>query len=589
LDHINALSPSAIRKQVDRLRRNPLFAGSDRLMAFLTFVVEETLQNSSASLKEAVIGSAIYEREPPYDPRIDSTVRVEARRLRRKLEEYYAGDGRLDSIRISLPTGGYVPTFKTNIAEDEQSRALVTNKGADGDNIFTEGPGAAIAIMPLRALSRDPDDEPFADGLTDELIFTLGRAQGLRITPRVIAFQYKERSYSLAALASELGVDVVIQGVVRREGDVIRVTVEASDLKGYIIWSDRFDALDQERLRLQERIATTILSRLRFDSSRMRAMQISPSAIAVDAHAKIYRARRLLDQQTPAALKEALDLFHQVSRSAPDYAPGHSGIADCHCDLFRLGLIDCSTALSMARPAVRRALEIDPRSIEAHTATATISAWIERDWAKAEADFTRASELGENARTARIHGIILTFLNRHEEAERLFREARAIEPFSVQQDIAEAMSHYQARRYSLLVDAKPEVKGQRPPAESLFYTALAHIFAGSQAGARALIAEIEHARTSQPDLTFAQAEIEAWLGEPERGRRQLADHGNEATCFGRATLAAALNDEQRCLDELEAAVDRREFSTVWLRTEARFDRLLGSQRFRRLLERLCAT
>lgn len=552
-------------------------------MKLLQFVVDEVLKGSGGVLKESVIGNAVYGRDPPYDPRIDSTVRVEARRLRRKLEEYYEGEGRLDPVRISLPTGGYVPVFAVNTAKGTAAARKDRRTAAQG--IFEEGRGAALAIMPFRALSRDPGDESFADGLTDELIFMMDRAQGLRIVSRTTTFQYKDKPYSIPALAAELGVDAVLQGTVRCEDGVIRVTTEASDPSGFVVWSDRFDAPDQDRMRLQERIAATVLSRLRFDSSRMRAMQASPGPVALEAHAKVYRARQLLDQQTPAALQEAMDIFLQVAESAPDYARGHSGIADCYCDLFRLGLIDHAAACA-AKPAVLRALEIDSHSVEARAALATISAWFDRDPVAAEADFQRALKLGENARAARLYGVFLTIFERYEEAERLFKTARAIEPFSVQQDIAEAVSHYQTRRFQYLIGAGVGAGSKPVSLEVSVYRSLAHVFAGDPGEARSFVADADHAGANYPDLAFARAEIEAWLGQPERGLRLLNADGVVATHFARATLAAALRDEDRSFHALEEAMSQRELSTVWLRTDVRFDRMRETPRFTALLGRL---
>src|SRR5262249_46928126 len=104
-------APAAVLAQLERLRRSPLFSGCNRLMEFLRFVVDETLAGRGKTLKESVIGHRVYRRDPLYDPRIDSTVRVEARRLRSKLQEFYAGDGRLDPVVITVPTGGYVAVF----------------------------------------------------------------------------------------------------------------------------------------------------------------------------------------------------------------------------------------------------------------------------------------------------------------------------------------------------------------------------------------------------------------------------------------------------------------------------------------------
>ena len=96
VDSKNGRGPTHVREQLDKLQRSATFAGSSRLLALLRFLIDETLDGRGSSIKEAVIGNAVYGREPPYDPRIDFTVRVEARRLRRKLNEYYESEGQHD-------------------------------------------------------------------------------------------------------------------------------------------------------------------------------------------------------------------------------------------------------------------------------------------------------------------------------------------------------------------------------------------------------------------------------------------------------------------------------------------------------------
>ena len=575
-------SPSAIREQLGRLERSAHFAASGKLMAFLRFIVEETLAGRSALLKESVVGIAVYGRQPAYDPRIDSTVRVEARRLRRKLADYYAEGHDKGGVRIDLPTGGYIPLFSGLDADDAAARSH-----ADGP-IFHAGPGAAVAILPFRALSADPADHTFAEGLTDEMMYALGQAPGVRITSRATAFQLRDSTQPLTQLAADLGVDTLMQGTVRREGDVMRITAEMSDPNGFVMWADRFDADCRDRIGLQERIAATMLSRLRLDSSRMRAMQISPGPTALAAFAKIYRGRQLLDQQTPSAIREAMNLFKEICGTAPDYARGHSGIADCTCDLFRLGLIDHDAALTSARTAANRALEIDPHSIEAHAAQATVAAWLEWDATKAEAGFQRALLLGENARAARLYGVLLTIQIRHEEAEQLFDDARAIEPLSVQQSIAEALTNYQSRRFSALT-ALPQAKQRtRTPVEVLVYTALAHVFGGDPAVAFAMVPEIERAAARTPSLMLVGAEIEAWCGHPQRAVSLLETNGGKGTWFARAMLAASAGVDALSLASLKQALDQRELSAIWLPNDARLDRLRDSEDFPRLLAQLRA-
>lgn len=198
----------------------------------------------------------------------------------------------------------------------------------------------------------------------------------------------------------------------------------------------------------------------------------------------------------------------------------------------------------------------------------------------------QALELADDARAARIYGLHLTQHRRDAEADGMFCAARSFDPSSVHQEIAETMSRYHARRHGALVAAW-RVEDWRPRSvEALFYLALALVFAGEPAEAQPFVAEIGREAGKRPDMMFARAELETWLGESQRARTLLDDGGSEATHFAYATLAAALGDERRCLDELDAAANRREYPTVWLRTDARFDRVRGASRFERLLERL---
>ncbi len=561
----------AIIEQIERLKRSQLFSGSEKLASFLSFVVDEAINGKSGPPKEAMIGNAIYGREPPYDPRFDSAVRVEARRLRRKLDEYYAGEGFGDPIRISMPTGGYAPIFTVN-----ETPSATAHTDMEVKNIFQKGPGAAVAVMPFRASSGEPDEERLAADLTEALVFLLAGEQGFRVISQRLALHHWRAGTPSDVLAAELGVVGVLQGTVRAGSDMIRVSIEHSNQNGFIAFSDRIDAPAKDREQAIEQIATTIVSRVRFDSSKIREMKLSPGPNAVDAHAKVYRARQLLDRQTPAAIQEALEFFTQVSRGAPDYARGYTGIADSQCDLYRLGVCDRLAAMQAAKWAALKALEIDPESAEAHAALATIHAWLDRDRSAAEDMFKKALSLGKHARTARIYGVFLTLVGRDAEAKTLFRQAREIEPLSVQQDIAEAMVHYQARRFDEMPGS--ERVAQLPP-EALCYTAFGRLFAGDWEGARVLIPAIERGGVKQPDLVFAVAEIEAWLGEPARALRIDDAERAEASFFGQATLWASLGDAARMIAALEKAVDRLELSTAWLRTDIRFDRFRQSPAF----------
>jgi len=575
------VSSWAVREQLERIERSAQFTGSDKLAALLRYLVEEVLAGRAAGLKEGPIGNAIYAREPAYDPRFDSTVRVEARRLRRKLAAYYAERMPQDRVRIDLPTGTYVPGFSWMPSETAKP-----GPAADGD-IFQSGTGAAVLILPLTPLSGAPEDIAFADELTDELIFALEKAEGYRVASRRITFQYRNTGASIASIAQELAADGVLHGTVRRAGGGLRVTVELADPSGFAVWSDRFDGrveAPEEVLALQERIAATILSRMRFDSSAMRSGAAGPKPHAIKASALVYRARQLLDLQTPQALRQALGMFSQVAETASDYARGYSGIADCHCDLFRLGLIDHATASREATAAMRKALAIDPKSVEAHTARATIAAWLDWDRAAAEQAFQAAMGLGENARCVRLYGAFLAFCGREEDAMRLFARARSIEPISTQQDCAEALCRFQTRRFD---EARALAAGGSVfPAEAMFYLALALTFGGHHEAALAISARMDGVERDVPVLALAAAEVRAWAGAPADALGRLDAPAIGGTAFARATLALSAGRHEAALDALSEALEARDPGVVWIRTDPRFDAVRDLPRFAALREQL---
>ncbi len=100
-----------VRDHVAHILRAQGFAKSERLKRFLSFTVERVLAGDTADLKEYVIALEVFDRSPDYNPKVDAVVRVEARRLRSRLEQYYATEGRQDAIRIQFPSGTYVPVI----------------------------------------------------------------------------------------------------------------------------------------------------------------------------------------------------------------------------------------------------------------------------------------------------------------------------------------------------------------------------------------------------------------------------------------------------------------------------------------------
>ena len=203
------VSPSepAIRDQLERILASPQFAASDGARRLLRFVVEETLAGRADTLKEYTLATEVLGRDASFDPKLSPAVRVEAGRLRQRLERYYLTLGRDDPVLIELPRGGYVPRFESSsdVLHLRDHLAEVTREldASAGDFAPTLPGGPAIAVLPFENLSGE-GDQPFGNGISIEILTALSRFHEFRLLGRGTVFGYRgERD--VAQLRANLG------------------------------------------------------------------------------------------------------------------------------------------------------------------------------------------------------------------------------------------------------------------------------------------------------------------------------------------------------------------------------------------------
>lgn len=285
-------SPGEIRLQLERILASPLFSGAQRLERFLSFTVGKTLRGEADEIKEYLLGVEVFDRGESFDPRIDPIVRVEARRLRDKLKEYYEGEGREDPVRIELPKGSYVPSFRLRRPAAAPGAGILPAAALGragkllglGLAVVLAGAGLyrlaglrapepvanrpesleiTLAVLPLENLSGDPEQEHLADGLTEALITELSKIGGFRVKSRTTIMQYKGVRRPLPEIARELGADVVVEGGVMGAGPTIhfkaRLVDAASDTK---VWAGGFDGEAEQMVPLQIEVARSIAGAL---------------------------------------------------------------------------------------------------------------------------------------------------------------------------------------------------------------------------------------------------------------------------------------------------------------------------------------
>jgi len=268
-------APAAVRQQLQRILDSSALANSDQLKRLLRYTTERALAGEGNQVKEYLLGVEVFGRPDTYDPRLDPIVRVQARRLRAKLDDYYLTEGRGDPIVFRMPKGGYAPSFHLPAAAPPSPRrrwiwasVAVVPLLAAGWAIWSVPPAAAestvVAVLPVVNVSREPPVEILADKLTEGLITELARLPGIRVKSRTTMMQYKGVKRPLPEIARELNAGVVFEGgVFLEEGRMAfkaRLVDPVSDTK---IWADVYDRPEGEILTFQREVAAALADALR--------------------------------------------------------------------------------------------------------------------------------------------------------------------------------------------------------------------------------------------------------------------------------------------------------------------------------------
>ena len=404
---LQTLDPKEIRAQLRRILASSEFAASPRMQDFLRLAVSEALAGRPDRLKEYVIGIEVFRRPSSFDPGIDPIVRVEARRLRAKLERFYSAEGRQDPLLIELPKGGYAPHFRARTASDWTA----------------ETPGSAnrIAVLPFQALSATAEAQQFCDGLSWELTHRLTRIEGLTVVASASVKRIREGSpLDAAAAGSELGAATVLTGSVRESAGRIRVIAQMLAVAtGVYLWSETYDRKLEDVFSIQDAIAHAIVSRLRLQlGSDEPPATPCRSAYNPEAYQLYLRGRARWNTRSEEGLRASLDLFQRAAELDPGFALAYAGIADAYALIADFAIEPPVTAMPSAKRAATRALELDGSLAEAHCSLAFQRSLYEWEWDDAELHYRHALDLNPGYATAH-HWYsvdLLALLGRFEEA-----------------------------------------------------------------------------------------------------------------------------------------------------------------------------
>jgi TolB-like protein/Tfp pilus assembly protein PilF len=304
----------------------------------------------------------------------------------------------------------------------------------------------SIAVLPLEDLSGDSSQDYFADGMTDELIMSLGQISALRVISRTSVMSYKSVRKPLPEIAKELGVEAVVEGTVLRSGARVRIAaqlIEAPTDKR--IWARSYEEDFRDMIGLQHRVARNIAEQVRATLSRREEAHLeSGKRIDPTAYEAYLRGRFFWNKRTEDGLRKAISSFNQAIEADPTYAQPYAGLADSYAlsGDWQHGMLPPKDAFPRARAAADQALALDDSLGEAHASLAFALDLYFWDWSAAEIEHKRAIALNPNYATAHqwyAWHLIVTGKNR--EALDELRKAASLDPLSLSigADLADAL------------------------------------------------------------------------------------------------------------------------------------------------------
>jgi eukaryotic-like serine/threonine-protein kinase len=456
-----------------------------------------------------------------------------------------------------------------------------------------EAPAPCVAVLPFLNLSADPENEYFADGITEDVIASLSRVRALKVISRTSVMRFKKRDHSLQQIASQICATKVLDGSVRRAGDRVRIVAQLVDVeRDEQIWAETYDRQLTDIFAIQTDVALHIAAALKAELSPDEQTRVRKEHTSnLQAYQSYLQARHWLIHFTPESIARAIELFQRAIEEDPAYALAYAALAMAYGELAENGVIAPDVTYAKAREAADRALRLDPGLGEAHCATGYLKAISQFDWQGAEAAFQRALQLTPNgADVYDLYGRICAALGRWDQAIALQQRSQELDPLTHRLDVATTL--LRAGRY-----VEGEAAALRAvdfdPGQDRAHATLgwARFLQGNRAEG---LAEMERAVAIAPQDTMWQAQLgQAYglAGHTAKARAILAQLQSRApqeyvSPYHLAYLYTGLGEHDAALGLLEQAVAHHASAAYGIKGSFLFAPLREHPRFQALLRRM---
>jgi serine/threonine protein kinase/TolB-like protein/Tfp pilus assembly protein PilF len=331
--------------------------------------------------------------------------------------------------KILLPVGVLAAVLAVVALFWLSSRSM-SPKGSAGSAALSAAP--SIAVLPFVNMSSDKEQEYFSDGLAEELLNSLAKIPGLRVTGRTSSFQFKGKNEDYRVIGEKLNVATILEGSVRREGKRVRITARLSKtVDGFQLWSETYDRDLKNVFAVQDEIARAVAGSLKVALLGGRTATPSAHGTNADAFNAYLQGRYFFQRGGKSNLEKAVGYYERAIKLDPSYAPPWVGLAYVHSSQADVGYLPADESYRMARVAAERALALDANLADAHAAMAWIKLSYDWDWAGADDSYKRVIALEPgNAIAVRGASRLALTLGRFDEALALSRRAIILDPLN---------------------------------------------------------------------------------------------------------------------------------------------------------------
>ena len=452
--------------------------------------------------------------------------------------------------------------------------------------------GRSVAVLPFLNLSADPENEYFADGITEDVIAQLSKIHDLKVISRTSVMPFKKREQSLRQIAATLEVATVLEGSVRRAGDRVRIVAQLIDAgTDQHLWTESYDRQLSDIFAIQSDVALNIAAALRAELSPDEETRIrSEPTDDIQAYQLYLQGRHCVNRFTEEGMRKGIEYFEQAIEKDPDYALAYAALAIAYTELGLgqgAGHLRPEVAYRQAKEAVAKALALDAGLGDAHCAAAFLRWVCDFDWNGAEEEFNRALQLSPgSADTYDLYGRMCSELERYDEAIALEQRAQELDPVAHRSDVATTL--IRAGRYDEALQAVSRAVDLDPHyARSRATLGWAYLMKGLHDEG---LAELVRAVSLSPGATLWLAQLGqayAMVGKVDQARevlRQLealSEH-RYVSPYHLAYVYTGLGEVDHAIDCLERAYEERaavsgirgSFLFTSLRSHPRFEALL---------------